>query len=53
MNRRLSERSFASALATRFAVAGMLAVALPLGVATAGEKNQRAGGRPREGAGRL
>ncbi|HYU16194.1 MAG TPA: hypothetical protein VEL05_08990, partial [Candidatus Acidoferrum sp.] len=35
---RLSEGSFASALATLFAIAAMLAVALPLGVATAGEK---------------
>ena len=38
MNRRLSEGSFASARATLFAIAAMLAVALPLGVATAGEK---------------
>src|SRR5262245_60228076 len=33
-----SEGSFACALATLFAIAAMLAVALPLGVATAGEK---------------
>jgi len=38
MKTRLSEGSFASALATLFAIAAMLAVALPLGVATAGEK---------------
>src|SRR6266542_105002 len=38
MKARLSEGSFASALATLFAIAAMLAVALPLGVATAGEK---------------
>ena len=38
MNRRLSEGSFASARATLFAIAAMLAVALPLRVATAGEK---------------
>ena len=38
MKTRLSEGSFASALATLCAIAAMLAVALPLGVATAGEK---------------
>ncbi len=38
MKARLSEGSFASALATLFAIAAMLAVALPLRVATAGEK---------------
>ena len=38
MKTRLSEGSFSSALATLFAIAAMLAVALPLGVATAGEK---------------
>jgi len=38
MKARLSEGSFASALATLFAIAAMLTVALPLGVATAGEK---------------
>ena len=38
MKTRLSEGSFASALATLFAIAAMLTVALPLGVATAGEK---------------
>src|SRR5438093_12533966 len=38
MKTRLSEGSFASALATLFAIAAMLAVALPLRVATAGEK---------------
>ena len=38
MKTRLSEGSFAPALATLFAIAAMLAVALPLGVATAGEK---------------
>jgi hypothetical protein len=38
MKTRFSEGSFLSALATLFAIAGMLAVALPLGVATAGEK---------------
>ena len=43
MNRRLSEGSFASARATLFAIAAMLAVALPLGVATAGEKNNEQG----------
>src|SRR6266852_6207164 len=38
MKTRLSEGSLSSALATLFAIAAMLAVALPLGVATAGEK---------------
>jgi hypothetical protein len=38
MNTRFSEGSFLSALATLFAIAAMLAVVLPLGVATAGEK---------------
>jgi hypothetical protein len=38
MNRRLSKRSFASALVTLLAVASMLAATLPLGIATAGEK---------------
>ena len=38
MKTRLSEGSFASALATLFALAAMLAVALPLGVAAASEK---------------
>jgi hypothetical protein len=38
MKTRFSEGSFLSALATLFAIAAMLAVVLPLGVATAGEK---------------
>jgi hypothetical protein len=37
MKTRLSEGSFTSTLVTLFAIAAMLAIALPLGVATAGE----------------
>jgi len=50
MNRRLAMRSFAFTLATRAAVAGMLAVTLPFGVATAGGQKHTFAMVPSSGA---